>query len=248
MVRRGEVTHRSTSKRMVAWSLVALAFGALVGTSPATAEPRRNLNRGVVLDIPGVDAVLYEVTEKMYLLDADGNVAPPDLAVVRKADASLFGWSRVGNPLCPSSQLVTNLALNACSVTADGIDNISLWTGKGSVSGTFAVVVQDDNVVDAPEFVVMNGDFTGQMDLSIRPLGKVVGTFTASGGSDPVPFCGTFRLPFDVDNDGKRVNPKRGGSSYYLADDGTTLIPVYPAEKSIGMPTVRLELKFTGCN
>ena len=248
MVRRGNVTHGSTWKRAVAWSFVALTFGALVGTSPAAAEPRRNLNRGVVIDIPGAEAVLYEVTEKMYLLDADGNVTAPNLAVARKADASLFGWSRVGNPLCPSSQLITNLGLNACSVTADGIDNISLWTGKGSVDGTFAVVVQDDNVSDAPEYVVMNGGFSGQMDLSIRPLGRIAGTFTAGGGSEPVGFCGTFRLPFEV-SDGKRVNPRRGNPHYYMADDGATLIPVQAAEKSIGMPTVRLELRFgASCN
>ena len=248
MIPRGNVTHGSTWKRITAWSVVALACGTLLGTSPAAAEPRRNLNRGVVIDIPGADAVLYEVTEKMYLLDADGNVVPPDLAVVRKADASLFGWSRVGNPLCPSSQLITNLALQACSVTADGIDNISLWTGKGNVDGTFAVVVQDDNVVDAPEYVVMNGSFAGQMDLSIRPLGKITGTFT-SAGSSPVPFCGTFRLPFQVAADGKRQNPLRGQVAYYLHDDGVTLIPVQAAEKAIGMPTVRLELRFAGnCN
>ena len=118
MGRRGEATH--TWKRTVAWSFVAVALGAFVVTSPAAAEPRRNLNRGIVVDIPGAQAVLYEVTEKMYLLDAEGNVVPPDLAVVRKADASLFGWARVGNPLCPSSELITNLGLNACSVTADG--------------------------------------------------------------------------------------------------------------------------------
>ena len=243
MVRRGEATHRSTWQRAAAWSFVALAFGALVGTSPAAAEPRRNLNRGIVVDVPGAEAVLYEVTEKMYLLDENGNVVAPDLARYRKADASLFGWARVGNPLCPMSQLITDLRLNACSVTADGIDNISLWTGKGGVDGTFAVVVQDDNATDAPEFVVMTGSFGGQMDLSIRPLGKIVGTFTASAAT-PVPFCGMFRLPFAVGEDGKRENPRRNVASYYLADDGTTLIPVQAGEKSIGMPTVRLELKF----
>ena len=41
-------------------------------------------------------------------------------------------------------------------------------------------MVQDDNAADAPEYVVMNGNFPGEMDLSIRPLGKVVGTFTSS--------------------------------------------------------------------
>ena len=58
MVRRGEVTHGSIRKRIAAWSFVALAIGALVGTSPASAEPRRNLNRGMVIDIPGAEAVL----------------------------------------------------------------------------------------------------------------------------------------------------------------------------------------------
>jgi hypothetical protein len=247
MICSGDVRHGSKWNRAIAWSFVALACGVLAATSPASAEPRRNLMRGVVVDVHGAEAVLYEVTEKMYLLDAQGNVVGPDLAVSRKADASLFGWARVGSPLCPSSALVTDLGLNACSVTADGIDNISLWTGMGSVDGTFAVVLQDDNKVDAPEFVVMNGTFAGQMDLSIRPLGRVIGTFNAGGAA--VPFCGMFRLPFQVAADGKRENPNRGNASYYLHNDGQTLIPVQAAEKSIGMPTVRLELKFgSNCN
>ena len=256
MGRWGNAVNRKTWKRSAGWGFVALAAGALLGVftamlfgpmlgpSPAHAEPHRNLNRGIVVDLPNADAVLYEVTEKMYLLDANGNVVPPNLATVRKADATLFGWARVGNPLCPSAQLITDLRLDACSVTADGIDNISLWTGKGTVDGTFAVVIQDDNKSDAPECVVLNGDFTGKMDLSIRPLGKILGTFTAAGGASPVPFCGTFRLPFEMQWDGTRTNPRRGNPHFYLGDDGKTLIPVLPGEKSIGMPTVRLELKF----
>jgi hypothetical protein len=126
-------------------------------------------------------------------------------------------------------------------VTADGLDNISLLTGKGGVDGTFAVVVQDDNSADAPEFVVMNGAFTGAMDLSMRPLGKVVGSFTATGGA-PVNFCGTFRLPFSISSSGQRVSPIRGAEAYYLDDNGRTLLPVLSREKSLGMPTVRLEI------
>ncbi len=249
MVPRGAVNEGSTWKRFVVWSLVAATFGWVTVATAAAAEPRRNLNRGVVVDVPGADAVLYEVTEKMYLIDADGNVVGPDRATTRKADASLFGWARLGSPLCPSAALETIPQLGACSVTADGIDNISLWTGLGSVTGTFAVVVQDDNKVDAPEYVVMNGRFAGNMDLSIRPLGKVKGTFTPSGSDSGVPFCGTFRLPFQVNADGKRDNPQRGTGAYYLADDGASLVTVQAPEKSIGMPTVRLELKFGGsCN
>ena len=243
MNRRDAVNERSRWTRITAWSLAALSCAWLVGAPGAEAGgPRRNLERGIIVDIPGVDAVLYEVTEKMYLLDAEGNVvADPAVAVVRRADASLFGWARLGSLLCPAPALVTTARQHTCSVTADGIDNISLWTGKGGVDGTFAVVVQDDNVADAPEYVVMNGSFAGAMDLSIRPLGKVVGTFTASGGH-PVPFCGTFRLPFGLTATGQKVNPTRGSEAYYLADDARTLLPVLAREKSLGMPTVRLEI------
>jgi hypothetical protein len=232
-------------KRIAAWSLAAVSCAWLVASPAAAAgqhSPRRNLERGMIVDLANVDAVLYEVTEKMYLLDAKGNVVmSPELAVTRKADASLFGWARLGSLLCPAKQLLTNPGLSICSVTADGIDNISLWTGKGAVDGTFAVVVQDDNKTDAPEYVVMNGTFAGSMDLSIRPLGKVVGTFTASGGQ-PVPFCGTFRLPFALDRYGNRVDPTRWSTAYYLGDDGVDLMTVRDREKSLGMPTVRLEI------
>jgi len=59
-----------------------------------------------------------------------------------------------------------------------------------------------------------------------------------------VPFCGTFRLPFAVEFDGQRVNPRRGSAAYYMADDGQTVFPAAAEEKSLRMPTVRLELKF----
>jgi len=65
-------------------------------------------------------------------------------------------------------------------VNASGADDISLATGLGSVSGTFAVVVQDNNTVDAPEFVVMTGSFGGSMDFRQAfaanvPLGYLTG-------------------------------------------------------------------------
>jgi hypothetical protein len=231
---------RANWKRIV---MVALTAIACAWPMAASADgPRRNLERGVIVDVPGADVVLYEVTEKMYLIDAAGNVVmDPAQAVVRKADASLFGWARLGSLLCPSTVLLTNPWAKTCSITADGIDSISLATGRGTVDGTFAVVVQDDNLTDAPEFVVMNGGFGGDMDLSIRPLGKIGGSFTAFGAA-PVPFCGTFRLPFAVDW-GKKVNPRRGTASYYLADDGQSLISVQPRETALGMPLVRLEVK-----
>jgi hypothetical protein len=188
---------------------------------------------------------LYEVTEDMYLLDSAGNVVGPEGAVRRAADASLYGWARVGNPLCPVEILVTNPHAGTCSVNARGVDDISLSTFTGGVDGTFAVVVQDDNRADAPEFVVMNGVFKGAMDLSKRPLGKIAGTFVPAGSDQSVAFCGTFRLPFAVVN-GNRQAPRRNAPAYYLDDDFKKLIPVRDSELSLGLATVRLELSFSG--
>jgi hypothetical protein len=231
-------------KRAVLTALAAVMC-VTFGSSAAMAEPRKNLQRGIVVDLPSSEAVLYEVTEKMYLLDAAGNVVAPEQAVSRKAQASLMGWARLGTPLCPAAAMASSTVRpTTCSVTADGLDSISLVTGRGTVDGTFAVVVQDDNVADAPEFVVMNGSFHGDMDLSMRPLGKVVGTFFSNATGTAVPFCGTFRLPFAVEWDGYRSNPRHGVNAYYLADDGVSLVPVSADEKSLRTPTVRLELNF----
>ena len=224
-------------KRPAAAAIAALACAWLIGPGAAFANNKR-------VDVPGAEAVLYEVSENMYLTDDQGNVVIPQNATRRQADAALYGWARVGNPLCPSAALVTNVRAETCSVTAAGVDNLSLVTGKGTVAGTFAVVVQDDNTADAPEYVVMNGKFSGDMDLSIRPLSRVVGTFALAGSAEAVRFCGTFRLPFSLAKSGKRDNPRRGVAAYYLADDGVTVFPVQKAEMSLDMPTVRLELKF----
>jgi hypothetical protein len=238
MYRRGGSIARSTSKRIMVWSLAALSCTWLAG--PASAGPKQN----IIVDVPGSEAVLYEVTETMYLIDDHGNVVLPENATRRQADASLYGWAKVGNLLCPAAILMTNPRAETCRVTADGIDNLSLVTGQGAVTGTYAVVVQDDNAIDAPEYVVMNGVFSGDMDLSIRPLGKVVGTFTPTGAVQGVRFCGTFRLPFAINRAGKRELPRRHADAFYLADDGKSLIPVRKAELSLGMATVRLELNF----
>jgi len=236
----GEALNRGTRRR--AATALALACVLGLGVVRANADPERSK---VLPDVKSADAVLYEVTENMYLLDAAGNVVGPEGAIRRKADASLYGWARVGNPLCPVEVLVTNPRTETCSVSAVGMDDIALNTFKGTVDGTFAVVLQDDNSTDAPEFVVMNGGFTGAMDLSKRPLGKISGTFTPTGASGPTAFCGTFRLPFSVVR-GQRELPSRNVQAYYLTDDFKTLIPIQKSELSLGMATVRLELNFHG--
>jgi hypothetical protein len=197
------------------------------------------------------DAVLYEVTENMYFYDQAGRLIPPDLILsgkatpfARVADATLQGWAALGTPLCPSKLLVSNPRAKTCTVTAAGQDNISLATGKGTVSGTYAVVINLDNAADAAEYVVQTGTFVGEMDLSKRPLGSVSGTFTPTGTTLAMPFSGKFRLPFNVDRQGKRQDPKRGHKAYYLSDDGKTPLAVESSELSLGVPLVRLELNF----
>ena len=82
MDRRGGVI--AIFKRAALLALTAVVCVAF-GSSAAVAEPRKNLQRGIIVDLAGVDAVVYEVTEKMYLLDAAGNVVAPEQAVTRKA-------------------------------------------------------------------------------------------------------------------------------------------------------------------
>jgi hypothetical protein len=169
------------------------------------------------------DAQLYELTENMKL--AGGKV------VHRKATSELMGTAKANTPLCP-------LPVD-CTINATGSDNISLATGLGDFSGTFTVVVQGDNPVDSPEYVVAKGKFKGKMDFSLAilyevPLGTVVGKMHLDGAYGHVPFTGTFRLPFDI-----------GYGPWYLIDPATfSVVPVEANEYSLGYPTVRFEINF----
>ena len=80
-------------KSAVTWSLLGLMFLLfilMVGPLPALAA--------------SPDAVLYEVTEDMYLKDAAGNFVSSVVPGGRRsAVAQLSGWAKVGTPLCPWS-------------------------------------------------------------------------------------------------------------------------------------------------
>jgi hypothetical protein len=112
-------------KSAVTWSLLGLMFLLFIlmlGPLPALAgQP---------------DAILYEVTEDMYLQDGAGN---PVSSVVpggrRSAVAQLSGWAKVGTPLCPWFVLSINPKAKKCTVNATGADNLSLDTGQGTLSG-----------------------------------------------------------------------------------------------------------------
>jgi hypothetical protein len=186
-------------------------------------------------------AVLYEVTENAQVTYTGGLFG-------RHAYAALQGWAKVGTPICPQAVLVANPDAETCTITAIGTDNVSLVTGKGTISGTWSTVIQFDNPVDAPEATVMTGTFSGEIDLSpvltkVAPLGLVTnGQFTIDGAGYSFPFSGTFRLPFATDK-GKRVHPRKKHDAFYLADDGTAF-PVKMDEWSLGWPTVRFDVKF----
>ena len=227
-------------KSAVTWSLLALMFllfMLMVGPLPALAG--------------SPDAVLYEVTEDMYLKDASGNfVSGVATAARRSAVAQLSGWAKIGTPLCPAYVRLIVPKAKRCTVNATGADDLSLATGTGTLGGTYAVVVQGDNNVDAPEFVILTGTFSGKADLSLSlsgqaPLGVITdGVGTIDGYSEAIfKFTGTFRLPFALDEVGQRRQPRRESNAYYLNDHGRA-VEVKNEERSLGMPTVRLEIDF----
>lgn len=228
-------------KSAVTWSLLGLMFllfVLMVGPLPALAgEP---------------EAILYEVTEDMYLRDSAGSfVSDVATAARRSAVAQLSGWAKLGTPLCPAYVQALAPKAKRCTVNANGADDLSLVTGKGTIRGKYAVVVQGDNKVDAPEFVVMTGSFSGDADLSLSlsgqaPLGFITnGIATVDGPSGAsFKFTGTFRLPFGLDESHRRFYlPRRYLDAYYLSDDGHPFA-VRDQERSLGMPTVRLEIQF----
>jgi hypothetical protein len=136
----------------------------------------------------------------------------------------------------------------------------------GPVHGRFDVVIPapGNSSVHVPNLPVITGTFDGTIDLSLAvlsqvPLGSIAGTFTitqiadASGTLVPVtpvllPFTGTFRLPFRIDQEGIAREGREWSDdedeAFYLADDFMTLIEVRDRERSVGFPTVRLEVRF----
>jgi len=223
------------------WSLLGLLLllaAAMLGPMPALAYQA------------SPDAALYEVTEDMYLKDTTGAFVKSVLPGGRRmAVAQLSGWAKVGTPLCPSWVLYINPSAKRCTVNASGADDLSLSSGKGTLKGTFSVVVQGDNTVDADEFVIMTGCFAGDADLSLsftgKPLGFItngVGTIDGYAGT-AFAFKGTFRLPFVLDWTGKYGKVRKNHGAYYLGDDGFPF-SVRMDEKSLGIPTVRIDIKF----
>jgi hypothetical protein len=219
---------------------------------------------GYAVAEPG--AKLYELTENMSLKGKKN--------AHRRATSELAGYANVGTPLCPQALVdVYNPGATFCFVNATGADNISMTTGLGTFNGTFTVVVQGDNAVDSPEFVIAKGKFLGQMDFSPAilytiPLGSVTGTLWLAANplvddSDEwpgpgVPFTGVFRLPFVLPTGAPGCDTDPSGADcltppLYLLNapdplpvDFTTwqVDLVKDAEKALAYPTVRFEITF----
>ena len=230
-------------KNAATWSLLGLMlllFWLAFGPMPALAAQ------------PSFDAVLYEVTEDMYLKDSAGKfVTSAVLGGRRVAVARLSGWAKLGTPLCPAWVQYIAPGTTQCTVNASGADDLSLASGKGTLAGTYTVTVQDTNKVDGAEFVVTSGTFKGDADLSLAftgtPLGFItngVGTVDGASGT-AFTFRATFRLPFTMDWTGKHGKVKRNHGAYYLGNDGQPFRVKYN-EKSLGIATVRIEILFDG--
>jgi hypothetical protein len=56
-----------------------------------------------------------------------------------------------------------------------------------------------------------------------------------------LPFRGRFRMPFALGGQGRS---NRKTPAFYLGDDMGTRVSVQQAERSVGFPTVRLEVSF----
>lgn len=195
------------------------------------------------------DAVFYELTEEA-VLTPDG---------FRDATSALEGKAREGSALCPDGlqayakrffpKTVAVKITSRCRVVAIGrsvidVNPDSPGFGSGEISGSFWVVVNSvaTNLTDAAELVVMNGSFTGQIQVT-DAAGRIIkilpgSVFTPAMALPGFPrppkayFTGTFRLPFTVHH-----------VAVYLSDRGR-LVPVLPDERALGDPTVRLEVDF----
>lgn len=233
--------------KTVRWVLKAAVVMSMVLVAPTLAAAQQT--------------ALYELTENMSLLCEDGqtvftgqNCGPR----FRFATAQLQGQAAVDSRLCPPLVSVLSPGAKTCTVTATGNDLVQLvldlvtgevlGAGLGTVWGTYAAVIQGDNAVDSPELVVQTGSFSGDIDLSPTvngiPLGTITnGTFKIDSTEEEFSFTGTFRLPFAMSADGKKVKPVPGKDAFYLGDDGS-LIKVKQNERALGFPTVRFEVNF----
>ena len=203
----------------------------------------------------GTGFTLYEVSERVHM---DPSTGEP----VRVSP--LLGFAELGTPICPSAVWVTVPKIESCTVIATGTNVVSLATATSHVFGSFDVVLKlpSDSSVHIPNAPVLSGTFVGTIDLTqavtsssgVPLLLFIRGSFRIEWSSVALPACsalpctlpfsGTFRVPFAIDDLAHPVEADRGHAAFYLADDRHRRIPVRPTERAAGFPTVRLEVSF----
>jgi hypothetical protein len=201
-------------------------------------------------------ASFYEVTENMRLT-AKGKPR-------RVAQSALVGSAQIGTPFCPTALVrAVSATATACTLNAIGEDDISLVTGLGTFDAKLTVVVQGDNPVDPPEFVVAKLRASGKMSfapaiLNGLPYGTITGRTHMVGSDDsPVPFTGVFRLPFLASPATRAAlcpatpdpNPNMPQDLAYVASGSTgtlngSCLDIQMNEMSLGFPAVRFDLWF----
>ena len=127
---------------------VSVGLGLVAIATPVSAQlPLPPLPQAPSPLAGSAQASFYEVTENMRLI-ARGRPR-------RVATSALVGTAQIGTPFCPTD-LVRAVSASAqiCNLTANGEDDISLTTVLGTFDAKLSVVVQGDNPVDPPEFVV----------------------------------------------------------------------------------------------
>ncbi len=195
------------------------------------------------------DVVLYELNEQaQFSVDQNGRLH-------RVATSGLEGKAKLGTPLCTpelmghaervfTTRQRTVRDAGRCTIVAFGhsdldVTDSALGIVQGTITGQVYVVINSEltNLTDAPELVVMTGEFSGTAvvtDPSIITITQ--GTLTGVGAPtfcpDGCAFTGKFRQPFTV----HRV-------AVYKKDNGQ-VVPVLPDERALGDPTVRLEITF----
>ena len=202
-------------------------------------------------------ASFYEVTENMRLISRS--------RPRRVATAALVGTAQIGTPFCPTS-LVRAVSATAqlCYLNANGEDDISLATGLGSFDAKLTVVIQGDNPVDPPEFVIAKLRASGQMNfgpaiLNGLPYGTITGRTHRVDDNEtpPARFVGVFRLQFLASPATRAAlcpatqnpNPTLPQDLAYV-DSGSTgalngvCLNVQPNELSLGFPAVRFDIWF----
>ncbi len=225
-------------------SMVLVTAVMLVGPALGTSEATHGG------DGSRPDAVFYELTEEV-VLRPDG---------FRDATSALEGKAREGSALCPDGlqayakqffpEAVAVKTTPRCRVVAIGrsvidVNPDSPGFGSGEISGYFWVVVNSvaTNLTDAAELVVMNGTFTGQIQVADTD-GRIIEILPGSVFT-PTSVLPGFPRPHNA-HVHRHVPAARSPSitSRCTRAIAGRLVPVLPDERALGDPTVRVEVDF----